>query len=89
LGHAEGVSQGPAFHKFDLAVKPSQKFRRRVLPRTALANATITTLRLRLFKVGARVRRTVRKLWFHLASHWPDQDLFLACHHALAGAAPA
>jgi len=64
-------------------------FRRRVLPRTALANATVATLRLRLFKVGARVRRTVRKLWFHLASHWPGQDLFLACHHALSRAGPA
>lgn len=64
-------------------------FRRHVLARTALAHATVTTLRVQLFKVGACVRRTVRKLWFHLASHWPGQDLFLACHHALARAAPA
>lgn len=64
-------------------------FRRRVLLHTALANASVATLRVRLFKVGAWVRRTVRKLWFHLASHWPGQDLFLACHHALARAAPA
>ena len=38
---------------------------------TSLASATIGTIRLRLLKVGARVVRSVRRLWFHIASGWP------------------
>jgi hypothetical protein len=38
----------------------------------------------RLFKVAARVVRSVRRLWFHLASHWPGQALFHSCHAVLA-----
>ena len=51
-------------------------FRRLVLNRTALARATVEQLRLCLFKLGARVRRSVRRLWVHLASGWPGQPLF-------------
>ncbi len=61
-------------------------FRRCVLVGTRLAAATIGTIRLQLLKVAGRVRRSVRRLWFHLASHWPGQPLFLACHRALARA---
>jgi hypothetical protein len=52
-------------------------FRRLALRGTALASATIGTIRLRLLKVGARVRRSVRRLCFHLASGWPGQPLLL------------
>lgn len=52
-------------------------FRRLVLRGTALATATIGTLRLELFKVAARVRRSARRLWFHVATGWPGQPLFL------------
>jgi len=52
-------------------------FRRLVLHGTSLATATIGTLRLELFKVAARVRRSARRLWFHLATGWPGQPLFL------------
>ncbi|MGH7805399.1 MAG: IS1380 family transposase [Candidatus Binatia bacterium] len=52
-------------------------FRRLALRGTALASATMGTIRLRLLKVGARVRRSVRRLCFHLASGWPGQPLFL------------
>jgi hypothetical protein len=52
-------------------------FRQRVLAGTALATTTFTTLRVRLFKVGARVLRSARRLWFHLATGWPGQTLFL------------
>jgi hypothetical protein len=51
-------------------------FRCRLLRGTELAHATIEQLRLRLFKLGARVRRSCRHLWFHLASGWPGQPLF-------------
>jgi len=61
-------------------------FRRFVLAGTRLATATIGTIRLQLLKVAGRVRRSVRRLWFHLASHWPGQPLFLQCHRALARA---
>jgi hypothetical protein len=57
-------------------------FRLRVLQGTALATATLGTVRLRLLKLGARVVRSVRRWWFHLASGWPGQPLFsLVVHH--------
>ena len=61
-------------------------FRRAVLAGTRLASATIGTIRLHLLKVAGRVVRSVRRLWFHLASHWPGQPLFTSCHRALARA---
>jgi DDE family transposase len=51
-------------------------FRRYVLGGTQLALAAIDSVRLRLFKVGARVQRTVRRLWFHIATGWAGQPLF-------------
>jgi hypothetical protein len=59
-------------------------FRRLVLNCTALARATAQQLRLRLFKLGAQVRRSVRRLWFHLARGWPGQPLFRAVLQHLA-----
>jgi len=61
-------------------------FRRSVLAGTPLANATIGTIRLHLLKVAGRVCRSVRRLWFPLASQWPCQPLFSLCHRALARA---
>jgi Transposase DDE domain group 1 len=61
-------------------------FRRTVLAGTRFASATIGTIRLHLLKVAGRVVRTVRRIWFHLASHWPGQPLFTSCHRALARA---
>jgi len=61
-------------------------FRRAVLTGTRLASATIGTIRLHLLKLAGRVVRSVRRLWFHLASHWPGHDLFTVCHRALARA---
>jgi hypothetical protein len=51
-------------------------FRQHLLAGTALATATFDTIRLRLLKVAARVRHSVRRLWFHLATGWPGQPLF-------------
>ena len=53
-------------------------FRRVALGATALAKATLGTIRLKLFKVGARVQRSVRRLWYHLPTGWPGQDVYLA-----------
>jgi hypothetical protein len=58
-------------------------FRLRVLAGTPLATATLGTVRLRLLKLGARVVRSVRRWWFHLATGWPGQPVFLAVHQHL------
>jgi hypothetical protein len=36
----------------------------------------VSTLRSQLFKVGALVKTSVRRIWFHFSSHWPRQELF-------------
>jgi len=36
----------------------------------------VSTLRSQLFKVGALVKTSVRRIWFHFHSHWPRQELF-------------
>lgn len=46
------------------------------LPGTRLEKATIGTLRLRLFKIAARVKISVRRIRFELAGGCPDQDVF-------------
>lgn len=43
---------------------------------TQLAQATCGTLRLRLLKIGAVVRVTVRRVWISLSSAFPLADLF-------------
>lgn len=57
-------------------------FRRHALGGTQLARASVSTIRLRLLKIGARVKRTARRLWFHIATGWPGRPVFeqaLAC----------
>jgi len=48
-----------------------------------LKHADIQTLRIKLIKVGARVERTVRRLWIRLSSSWPFASLFRRVHAAL------
>ena len=55
------------------AITSRVPFRRTVLTDTRLACATIGTIRLHLLRVAGRVVRRVRRLSFHLASHWPGQ----------------
>jgi len=43
----------------------------------------VGTARSRLFKVGAIVKATHRRIWFHIASHWPGRDLFIAATDAV------
>ena len=63
-------------------------FRRHVLRGTALARATIGTIRLRLLKAGARVKVSARRLWFHLATGWPGRPVFLQVLDRLAAIGP-
>lgn len=43
----------------------------------------VGTARARLFKVGALVQATHRKIWFHIASHWPGRHLLIAATDAV------
>jgi len=53
-----------------------QALRRTALVGTELAKAQVGTIRLRLFKVAARVVVTARRVVFHLASSYPYQAIF-------------
>ena len=53
-----------------------QALRRLGLAGTALARAQCDTIRLKLLKIGAQVRVTVRKVWVSLASSSPHVGLF-------------
>ena len=57
--------------------------RRLGLKGTELARAQATTIRLRLLKIGARVRVTTRKVWVSMASGFPLQNLFAQVWYAL------
>jgi hypothetical protein len=48
---------------------------RRHLQGTELATAQVNTLRLKLLKIGARIRETSRRIRVHLASGYPYRDL--------------
>ena len=54
-----------------------QALRRLGLQGTQMAAAQCNTLRLKLLKVGAQVRVTVRKVWVSLAGGYPYVELFL------------
>jgi len=58
-----------------------QTLRRMALAGTELAKAQCGTIRLKLLKVGAQVRVTVRKIWISLAGGYPHAALFA---HVLA-----
>jgi hypothetical protein len=48
-----------------------------------VAKAEVSTLRQRLWKVGAIVQTSVRRIWFHFSETWPQRDLFVRVHHAV------
>ena len=50
--------------------------RRLGLRATQLAHAQVGTIRLRLLKIGAQIRVTVRKVWVRMSSSFPLQTLF-------------
>ncbi len=65
-----------------------QALRRRALAGTELAKARVGTIRLRLFKVAARVVVTVRRVVFHLSSSYPYQAIFREVHARVMGRPP-
>jgi len=60
--------------------------RRLGLKGTELERAQATTIRLRLLKIGAQIRITVRKVWLSMASSYPLQRLFGQVHQNLRAA---
>ena len=50
--------------------------RRLALVGTEFAKAQAQTIRLKLLKIGAQVRVSVRKVWISMASSYPYQALF-------------
>jgi Transposase DDE domain group 1 len=57
--------------------------RRIALSHTAFADAAVQTIRLKLFKLGAQVRISVRRIYFAIASGCPNQNDFAMAHHCL------
>jgi hypothetical protein len=60
-----------------------QALRRLGLRGTQMAAAQCNTIRLKLLKVGAQVKITVRKVWISLAGGYPYRDLFLQVYRNL------
>ena len=51
--------------------------RRTALNTTRMATATCGSIRLKLFKIGAQIKLSVRRLFIHLAGACPYQDVFI------------
>ncbi len=61
-----------------------QMLRRCGLQGTELAKAQCSTIRLKLLKIGALIRITVRKVWVSLAGGYPYAELFQQIHAKLS-----
>ena len=61
--------------------------RRLGLKGTELAQAQCHTIRLKLLKIGALVRVTVRKVWISLSGSFPYRDLFIRVYRNLVNTA--
>src|SRR5271157_449866 len=59
-----------------LAYMILNEFRSVGLRGTRMAEATCASMRLKLLKIGAHVKVSVRRIVFSMASGYPDQDLF-------------
>ena len=65
-----------------------QALRRLGLKGTKLARAQCSTIRLKLLKIGAQVRVTVRKIWISLSESYPYQQLFRQVYENLVRLCP-
>ncbi len=64
------------------------ELRRLGLAGSSMATACCSTLRLKLLKIGARVRVSVRRVWVSLASAYPYEPLFAHAYDQLQRAGP-
>jgi hypothetical protein len=62
--------------------------RRLGLKKTPMAQARCDTIRLKLLKIGAQIRVTVRKVWVSLTESCPYQSLFWRVYDHLRGQQP-
>jgi hypothetical protein len=60
-----------------------ERLRAQGLAGTELARATVGSVRLRLLKVAAQVRVSVRRVYIQLSSAYPLQETFRLCHRRL------
>ena len=65
-----------------------EALRRLGLKGTKLAKAQCGTIRLKLLKIGARVRVTVRKVWVSFSESYPYQPVFRQVYDNLVGLCP-
>jgi len=65
-----------------------EALRRWGLKGTKMAKAQCHTIRLKLLKIGARVRITVRKVWISMASGYPYEKTFAQAYANLQRAGP-
>ena len=66
-----------------LAYTLMEAFRRMALKGTDWAQAQVDTIRLKLFKIGAIVRISIRRVLLQLSSTYPWKDLYAHAFHAL------
>lgn len=66
-----------------LAYNLVNDFRNEHLEETELARADIHTLRVKLFKVAARIKTTVRNIWVQLSESWPFRSNYLTATEAV------
>ena len=55
---------------------------------TQLAHAQCSTIRVKLLKIGAQIRVTVRKVWVSLAESYPYKRLFAQVYRNLSRVCP-
>lgn len=48
-----------------------------------VARAEVGTLRQKLWKVGAIVKTSARRIWFHFCATWPNRELFVRVYQAV------
>ena len=65
-----------------------QALRRLGLEGTSMAKAQCQTIRLKLLKIGALIRVTVRKFWVSLAESYPYKQVFARVYENLLRAIP-
>lgn len=66
-----------------LAYTLVEALRRLALKGTKWAEAQVDTIRLKLFKIGALVRISVRRILFQMSSAYPWKDIYAQAFHAL------
>jgi hypothetical protein len=66
-----------------------ERLRTQGLAGTELERATAGSLRLRLLKVAAQVRVSVRRVYVQMSSAFPLQEIFRLCQHRLLSLRPA